>query len=127
MIYDPPSTGIWDSLILTGINITSDTVLNVVLPYKPCSAKPGDANVSGTYTLADVIAMVNYIFNKPSWPFCPTMNSLCWLSGLLCRGDWNGSTTVTLADVIRGVNYIFNRPGGPWAPVPSGICCLTIQ
>jgi hypothetical protein len=126
MIYDPPNTGIWDSLILTGMNITSDTVLNVVLPYKPCSAKPGDANSSGGYTLGDVVAIVNYIFGKPGWSACPSMNNLCWLSGLLCRGDWNGSTTVTLADVIRGVNYIFNRPGGPWAPVPSGICCLPI-
>lgn len=127
IVFDPPSMGIWDSLLLSGVNIMADTILNVLLPFKPCSAKPGDANASGTLSLADIIAVVNYIFSKPNWPLCQSMNNLCWLSGLLCRGDWDGSTTVTLADVIRGVNYFFNRPGGPWAPVASGICCLPLQ
>ena len=85
-----------------------------------CLSYPGDANASGNYTLADVIATVNYIFNKPGCSPQPQ----CWLSGLLCRGDWNGSGTVTLADVIQGVNYIFNKPGGPWFAKPSGECCL---
>ena len=82
--------------------------------------KPGDANASGTYTLADVIATVNYIFNKPGCSPQP----LCWLSGLFCRGDWDGSTTISLSDVIRAVNYIFNKPGGPWDALSSGVCCL---
>ena len=91
------------------------------IKYVPvCSAKPGDANASGTHTLADVIAIVNYIFNKPGCTPTPP----CWLSELLCRGDWDGSTTVTLSDVIRGVNYIFNKPGGPWNALPSGTCCM---
>ena len=85
-----------------------------------CNWRAGDANASGTYTLADAIAIVNYIFNKPG---CTPM-PLCWLSGMLCRGDWNGSGTVTLADAIRAVNYIFNKPGGPWDAVPIGECCL---
>ena len=85
-----------------------------------CIAKPGDANASATYTLADVIATVNYIFNKPGCSPQP----LCWISSLLCRGDWNGSGTVSLSDVIQAVNYIFNKPNGPWNALPSGICCL---
>jgi len=88
--------------------------------FSACAGKPGDANSSGTYTLSDPIAIVNYIFNKPGCTPLP----LCWLSGLLCRGDWDGSGTVTLADVIRGVNYIFNKPGGPWDAIPVGVCCL---
>ena len=120
IIFDPPSTGIWDSLVLSGVNITADTILNVLLPFKPCAAKPGDANASGTYTLGDAIAIVNYIFSKPGCVPLPT----CWLSGLLCRGDWNGSGTVTLADAIRAVNYVFNKPGGPWNALPVGLCCL---
>jgi hypothetical protein len=84
-----------------------------------CFAVPGDANSSGTLTLGDIIAAVNYIFNKPGCSPLP----LCWLSFLLCRGDWNASTTVTLGDVIQGVNYIFNKPGGPWTPVASDVCC----
>ena len=85
-----------------------------------CEAIPGDANASTNLTLADVISIVNYVFNKPVCLPLPT----CWLSGLLCRGDWNGSGTVTLADAIRGVNYIFNKPGGPWNALSIGVCCL---
>src|SRR5574341_1147749 len=85
-----------------------------------CAAKPGDANASGTYSLADIIAIVNYIFNKPGCSPQPT----CWVSNLLCRGDWNGSGIVSLSDVIRGVNYIFNKAGGPGNALPVGTCCL---
>ena len=85
-----------------------------------CLAKPGDANASDTYTLADPIAIVNYVFNKPGCAPTP----LCWLSNLLCRGAWDASGTVTLGDAIRGVNYIFNKPGGPWNALPVGVCCL---
>lgn len=85
-----------------------------------CTAMPGDANASGTYTLADIIAAVNYYFNKPGCSPAP----LCWLSGLLCRGDWNASGTITLGDIIQGVNYYFNKPGGPWNALPIGECCL---
>jgi len=88
--------------------------------YGACVARPGDANASNTYTLADAIAIVNYVFNKAGCVPLPT----CWLSGLLCRGDWNGSGTVTLGDAIRGVNYIFNKPGGPWNALAIGACCL---
>jgi hypothetical protein len=85
-----------------------------------CLGKAGDANASGTYSLSDVIATVNYIFNKPGCSPQP----LCWISSLLCRGDWNGSGTVSLSDVIQAVNYIFNKPNGPWNAVPVGVCCL---
>ena len=91
-----------------------------------CPAKPGDDNASGTYTLSDPIAIVNYIFNKPGWPACASNSNFCWLSELLCRGDWNGSQSVALDDVIRAVNYIFNKPGGPWNAIPIGQCCSTL-
>ena len=102
-----------------------DTTLIPVLVEMRCggSQLPGDANASGRWTLGDVIAIVNYIFNKPGYPSCGSNSAICWLSDLLCRGDWNGSETVTLGDVVQAVNYIFNKPGGPWSPVSSGICC----
>jgi len=84
------------------------------------NAKPGDANANSTYSLADIIAIVNYLFNKPGCSPQP----LCWLSNLLCRGDWDGNGGVSLTDVIRGVNYLFNKPDGPWNPIPIGICCV---
>ncbi len=100
----------------------SDTTLIPVLVDMLCSGAqlPGDANASGNYTLADVIAIVNYVFNKPG---C-TPQPLCWLSNLLCRGDWNATGNITLSDVIQAVNYVFSKPGGPWDPVSSDICCI---
>ena len=85
-----------------------------------CAARPGDANASNTYTLADVIQTVNYIFNKPGCAPQP----ICWLSGLLCRGDWNASNSVTLSDVVQAVNFMFNKPLGPWNAKAIGACCL---
>jgi len=109
------------NVYVTGGITGSGTGLDfATIKYSTCLAKPGDANASGTYTLADVIAIVNYIFNKPGCSPAP----LCWLSGLQCRGDWNASGNVTLSDVIQAVNFIFNKPGGPWNSLPVGVCCL---
>jgi hypothetical protein len=80
-----------------------------------CLAIPGDANQSGDITLADVIHLVNYIFNKPGGP---------WEPDPFCRGDVNGNGTVTLGDVIQLVNYFFNKPGGPWDPILTASCCI---
>ncbi len=98
----------------------------VTLKYSLCtmaSPKSGDANADGRLSLSDVVAMINYIFQKPGYPFCSSNSYLCWLSGLPCRGDWNGNSQVSLSDVLRGINYLFGKPGGPWEPLPSGACC----
>jgi hypothetical protein len=104
------------------------TIVEFAVDVSPesCIALPGDANSSNTITLGDAISIVNYIFNKPGWPPCPSASNMCWLSDLLCRGDANGDASVTLADVIYLVNYIFNKPGGPWFPIPNGKCCLKL-
>lgn len=104
---------------------TEDTIV-VEIVILPCEGIPGDANASGTLSLADIIGTVNYIFNKSGYPSCPANSAFCWLSGLLCRGDWGGGDGVSLSDVIQGVNYFFNKPGGPWNPIPSGACCLPV-
>jgi len=118
------------NLYVTGWSVGSGTDYDyATIKYSQsitCLAIPGDANSSSDLTLSDIISTVNYIFNKPGFPSCPSNSVLCWLSDLLCRGDWNGSATVTLSDVIQGVNYIFNKPGGPWNPLPSGPCCLPV-
>jgi Zn-dependent metalloprotease len=92
-----------------------------------CKAMPGDGNASKTYSLGDIIAIVNYIFNKPGCSPQP----LCWLSGLVCRGDCTGDGEVSIGDIIHLVNYIFAKPcpnpshpaSGCWLPRPSNICC----
>ena len=100
--------------------------------FSQCVALPGDANASGTYTLADVIMIINYIFNKPGCTPQPT----CWLSGLLCRGDVKGDGKVDLADAICLVNSIFGAVSNAsytamkcpccCVPQPSGTCCLPV-
>ena len=109
-----------------------DTTLARLLNCKlsSCTDLAGDANGSGGYTLSDVIAIVNYIFNKPGWPACPSNNKDCWfskagLAPVLCRGDWNGSGNTTLSDVIQAVNKIFNKPG-TWTAKCVGVCCLPV-
>lgn len=67
----------------------------------------GDANGDRSITLADVIFLVNYIFNKPG----------NWTPNPIESGDPNCDDDITLADVIHLVNYIFNKPGN-WTPCP---------
>ncbi|OGC77090.1 MAG: hypothetical protein A2Z27_01625 [candidate division Zixibacteria bacterium RBG_16_50_21] len=108
---------------VAGDGFLEDTsVVGISVTAAACIAMPGDANASGTYTLGDAIAIVNYIFSKPGCSPTP----LCWLSGLLCRGDWNASNSVTLGDVIQAVNYLFNKQGGPWTPLPVSSCCQPV-
>jgi PKD repeat protein len=123
-VFAPETSQVADYYVsfVAGDGFLEDTsVVGISVTAAACVAMPGDANASGTYTLGDAIAMVNYIFGKPGCSPTP----LCWLSGLLCRGDWNASNSVTLGDVIQAVNYLFNKPGGPWTPVPTGVCCQT--
>jgi hypothetical protein len=89
-----------------------------------CLAQAGDANSSGDISIADVSAVINFVFRNSGHPDCASANNLCWLSGMLCRGDWNADRVVTLADAIRGVNFIFGKEGGPWLAEPCGFCCL---
>ncbi len=115
---------IFDSAGTFGYHCIPHQIDGMVGTIVVCAGIPGDANASGTLTLADVIAAVNFVFNKSGFPACPANGAICWLSGLSCRGNWNGDATVTLADVIRGVNHLFNKPGGPWDPVPVNECCF---
>ena len=131
---NPTISGAYHNLVRDSLSTDTDNAAdfaeyngslwrNNLRPSVLCAAIPGDANTSSTLTLGDIIAAVNYVFNKPGWPVCGSGSNLCWLSGMLCRGDWNASQSVTLADVVQGVNYIFGKPNGPWDPVASGTCC----
>lgn len=94
--------------------------------YSPCAvASPvaGDADGNGRIDLADIVELINYVFDKPGYPPCRSNSNLCWVGGVLCRGDWNGDGMITLTDLVQVVGYVFERPGGPWNSVPSGVCC----
>jgi hypothetical protein len=66
----------------------------------------GDLNLSGTYSSADVILLVNYVFKGGAAPLpCPA------------AGDCNCSGTVTSADIIILVSHVFKS-----GPAPCNVC-----
>ena len=60
----------------------------------PLSVIPGDANSDGHVTLADAIAIVNYILGKPS----PGFNA--------AAADVNHDNAVTISDAVTVVNML---------------------
>ena len=59
----------------------------------------GDANGSGSFSISDVVRIINYIFSGGPAP------------NPLCLGDANGSGAISISDAVRLINYIFG--GGP--------------
>jgi hypothetical protein len=63
---------------------------------------PGDVNVSGAITSADVITLVNYVFKSGAVPL-----------PCVAAGDVNCSGNVTSADIITLLNYVFKSGAAP--------------
>jgi len=61
---------------------------------------PGDANADGSFTAADIIYLVNYVFKAGDPPVVPG------------HGDANCSGSTTSADIIHMVNFVF-KTGDP--------------
>lgn len=106
-----------------------------ILGYRQCSAVPGDVNASGTISIGDAVALVNYIFDKDKPPCLGISPGNCWTPVPICRGDINGNGAITVGDVVYLVNYIFDKDKPPclginqgncWTPVPNGTCCLAL-
>ena len=60
----------------------------------------GDANGDGQVTLADAVAVVNYILGKPSPGFS------------VGGADMNNNKKVTISDAVAIVNYVLSSAGG---------------
>lgn len=98
---------------------------------------PGDVDANGSWSLADVIYLTNFVFDKSRVnPACSgTEPGTCWPFTPVCRGDVNGSGgSPNLQDVIYLVNYVFDKsrvspacngadPGNCWKPVATDACC----
>jgi len=100
-----------------------------------CVAIPGDVNATGNISLADIINVINYIFDKDKLPCLGINPGNCWTPVPFCRGDVNQSGTITLADVVNLINFVFDKdklpclginPGNCWTPLPSPACCLPV-
>jgi hypothetical protein len=87
---------------------TGDYVYTFMKSYDlPCPiVVPGDVNVDGVLTAADIIVLVNYVFKEGPDPRPCAAN-----------GDVNCNGTVTSADIIYLLHPIFK--GGP---LPCDIC-----
>ena len=68
-----------------------------VTGYFTQDKKPGDANGDGTVNAADIVEVVNYIMNKPSWLFDAS------------AADVNGDGVVNAADIVEIVNIIMGK------------------
>ena len=80
-------------------NLTSGTtgwseIASFMTPIK------GDANGDGQVTLADAVAVVNYILGKPSPGFS------------VGGADMNNNKKVTISDAVAIVNYVLSSAGG---------------
>ena len=71
-------------------------------------ALTGDVNLNGSYTSADIIYLVNYVFKGGASP-----------QPCEAAGDVDCSGGVTSADIIYMVNFVFK--GGP---APCNVCTL---
>ena len=75
-----------------------------------CTNKPGDVDGNRSWTLTDIVGLVNMVFKGAVKP-TP-----------LCRADANGTGgNPTLTDIVYLVNKVFK--GGP-NPLSIGVCCL---
>jgi CubicO group peptidase (beta-lactamase class C family) len=86
-----------------GVGNVCDNCPGVANPNQAITiTKTGDINQSGTYTSADVILLVNYVFKGGTAPPpCPA------------TGDVNCSGSVTSADIIGLVNHVFKGGAAP--------------
>jgi len=95
------------------------------LSQSSCQDYAGDVNNDDNATLADVIHLVNYVFDKdrPATGCLGSGPGNCWTFDPWCQGNVNGDNVISLVDVIYLVNFVLGKPGN-WTPVPSGSCCV---
>jgi hypothetical protein len=110
------------------------------LSQNSCSDYAGDPDQDNNATLADVIYLVNYAFDKdrPATSCLGSDPGNCWTPAPLCQGEVNGTPPISLPDIIHLVNYVFDKdrqstgclgsdPGNCWTPVSSGTCCAFFE
>ncbi|MBR4293537.1 MAG: leucine-rich repeat protein, partial [Bacteroidaceae bacterium] len=68
------------------------------LNIQPLTFIPGDANMSGTVTVSDIVATINHMFGKPQAAFS------------FDAADMNGDGEISIVDVVNIVNAIIAAP-----------------
>jgi hypothetical protein len=123
-----------------GIGMIAGLTDSLNCKLSSCTAKPGEVNGNPPISTADIVYLVNYVFDK-SRPLTGCLNTdpiNCWLPSPLCRAEVNGNPPVSTADVVYLVNYVFDKsrpltgclntdPVNCWTPVATGECCIPVQ
>jgi hypothetical protein len=110
----------FDTLLITSNDPSNPSRSIPVQLEVVCLLKPMDANSSGNLTLADVIHLVNYIFNKPGFSVT-----------YICQGDLDSpalpaNSKINLSDVIGLVNW-YLKGNASFTPRPNHACCQVVN
>ncbi len=98
--FHPPAAGIYDSLVLNGVQMQKDSSITVTLHQKPFSGVKGDLSNDGLLTSADVVLMLNCVYLGIG--NCP-----------LLTADVNCDGSLTSSDVVLELNAAFLGAGFP--------------
>ena len=86
----------------------NDAVVTAGPVFCPLLASPGDVNINGGVTSADLIWMISYMFKGGNEPI-----------PCVAAGDFNCDVRVTAADIIVLVNFVFKSGPPPCDDCPQ--------
>ncbi len=96
LLYIPrPSSPTRDSVKLFNVSVAKDTTVNVKFATGGSPCKCGDADGNGSWSIADPVVLINYIFAGGPAP------------AQVCLGDADGNKALSIADAVFLINYIF--------------------
>jgi hypothetical protein len=98
--FVPASTGLFDSLVVSGVQVRMDSMIAVTLPRKPFSGIKGDLSNDGFLTAADAVLMLSCVFLGEGTCSLPAAD-------LDCNGN------LSAADAVLELNQIFLGAGLP--------------
>ena len=101
----PDETTESGTIILSNIRVVTPDAREIkvadaeaTLNIRPLTFIPGDANMSGTVTVSDIVATINQMFGKPQAAFS------------FDAADMNGDGEISIVDVVNIVNAIIATP-----------------
>ena len=119
------------TLIVGGVIALAIPLFAREVSESQCNVVPGDADSSGAISLADLVYIIGYVYDKDRPPCLGSYGpGSCWDPDPYCRMDVNASGRVLLHDFIILFRYMFDKDnpftfchgsdsGNCWTPIPS--------
>ncbi len=98
--FNPTPTSLFDSLVVSSVQVRVDSTIAVTLPLKPFSGLKGDLSNDGFLTAADAVLMLSCVFLGGGT--CP-----------LSAADLDCNGNLSAADAVLELNQIFLGAGLP--------------